>query len=127
MSSTDKSARYVGESRGDDPFEATSRRLGSPLPSYVAGRRWSLRQAARRLLDESSEEEEGVGEEEGSSPGRWSLLLGRRRFHLGIVGAVLRGRPGSPVVLGNWTFTNWWRSSPFSGICCLPFSPRESS
>ncbi|KAL0433796.1 UNVERIFIED_CONTAM: hypothetical protein Slati_2713900 [Sesamum latifolium] len=41
----------------------------SPLPSYVAGQRWSLRQAARRLSDESSEEEEDVGEEEGLSPG----------------------------------------------------------
>ncbi|KAL0453760.1 UNVERIFIED_CONTAM: hypothetical protein Slati_1354100 [Sesamum latifolium] len=69
MSSIDESVHYVGESRGDDPFEATSRRSGSPLPSYVAGRRWSLRQVARHLLDESSEEEEDVGEEEGSSPG----------------------------------------------------------
>ncbi|KAL0394509.1 UNVERIFIED_CONTAM: hypothetical protein Slati_4417100 [Sesamum latifolium] len=69
MSSTDESMHYVGESWSDDPSEATSRRSGSPLPSYVAGRRWSLRQAARHLLDESSEEEENVGEEEGSSPG----------------------------------------------------------
>ncbi|KAL0405627.1 UNVERIFIED_CONTAM: hypothetical protein Slati_3876600 [Sesamum latifolium] len=69
MSSTDESVSYVGESQGDDPSEATSRRSGSPLPSYVAGRRWSLRQVARRLLDESSSEEEGVGEEEVSSPG----------------------------------------------------------
>ncbi|KAL0413546.1 UNVERIFIED_CONTAM: hypothetical protein Sradi_1556300 [Sesamum radiatum] len=69
MSSIDESVRYVGESQGDDPSEATSRRLGSPMPSYVAGWWWSLHQAARHLLDESSEEEEDIDEEEGSSRG----------------------------------------------------------
>ncbi|KAL0295358.1 UNVERIFIED_CONTAM: hypothetical protein Sradi_6839300 [Sesamum radiatum] len=69
MSFSDESVCYVGESRGDDPSGATSRTLGSPLPSYVAGRRWSLRQAARRLLDESFEREEDIEEKEGSSPG----------------------------------------------------------
>ncbi|KAL0286348.1 UNVERIFIED_CONTAM: hypothetical protein Sradi_7151500 [Sesamum radiatum] len=67
MSSTNESVRYVRENLGDDPSEATSRRLGSPLPSYVGCRRWSLRQAAYRLLDESFEEEEDVGEEEERS------------------------------------------------------------
>ncbi|KAL0444642.1 UNVERIFIED_CONTAM: hypothetical protein Slati_2186900 [Sesamum latifolium] len=73
MSSTDESVHYIGESWGDDPSEATSRRSGSSLPSYIAGRRCSLRQAVRRLLDESSEEED-VGEEEGSSPREWESL-----------------------------------------------------
>ncbi|KAL0385773.1 UNVERIFIED_CONTAM: hypothetical protein Sradi_2971600 [Sesamum radiatum] len=61
MFSTDESVWYVGENLGDDPSDATSKRPGSPLPSYTVGRRWSLRQAACRLLDESSEEE---GDEE---------------------------------------------------------------
>ncbi|KAL0373277.1 UNVERIFIED_CONTAM: hypothetical protein Sradi_3243400 [Sesamum radiatum] len=82
MSSTDESVPYVGESRGDDPSEATSRRSGSPLPSYVAGRRWSLRQAARRLLDESSDEEEDVDEAEGSSPGEMEPLPREERVSL---------------------------------------------
>ncbi|KAL0361139.1 UNVERIFIED_CONTAM: hypothetical protein Sradi_3798400 [Sesamum radiatum] len=52
MSSTDESVRYVGETLGDDLSKATSKRLGSLTPSYVADRRWSLRRAACRLLDE---------------------------------------------------------------------------
>ncbi|KAL0373413.1 UNVERIFIED_CONTAM: hypothetical protein Sradi_3257000 [Sesamum radiatum] len=64
MSSTDESVQYVEENLGDDPSEATSRRSVSPLPSYVAGQRWSLHQAAHRLLNEPSEEE---GEEEEDS------------------------------------------------------------
>ncbi|KAL0345384.1 UNVERIFIED_CONTAM: hypothetical protein Sradi_4369700 [Sesamum radiatum] len=69
MSSTDESVQYIGENLGDDPSKATSRRSGSPMPSYIAGRRWSLRQVARRLLNKSSEGEGNVGEEEeGSSP-----------------------------------------------------------
>ncbi|KAL0412326.1 UNVERIFIED_CONTAM: hypothetical protein Sradi_1434300 [Sesamum radiatum] len=91
MSSSDESVCYVGESRGDDPSKATSRRAGSRLPSYVVGRRWSLRQAARRLLDESFEGEEDIEEEEGSSPGEGNLLLGRRESPWRIVGAALRG------------------------------------
>ncbi|KAL0288441.1 UNVERIFIED_CONTAM: hypothetical protein Sangu_2657700 [Sesamum angustifolium] len=54
MSSTDESVRYVGENLGEDPSETTSKRYGSHPPSSVGGRRWSLRQAAHRLLDESS-------------------------------------------------------------------------
>ncbi|KAL0420355.1 UNVERIFIED_CONTAM: hypothetical protein Slati_3058400 [Sesamum latifolium] len=77
MSSTDESVRYIGENLGDDLSEATSRRSGSPLPSYVAGQRWSLRQAARRLLDESSEEEEG------SSPGEMDLPPREERVSFG--------------------------------------------
>ncbi|KAL0345615.1 UNVERIFIED_CONTAM: hypothetical protein Sradi_4392800 [Sesamum radiatum] len=49
MYSTDESLRYVGENLGDDPSEAMSKRLASTLPSYVAGRRWSLRQAASSI------------------------------------------------------------------------------
>ncbi|KAL0427465.1 UNVERIFIED_CONTAM: hypothetical protein Slati_2921300 [Sesamum latifolium] len=70
-----------GESLGDDPSEATSKRSGSPLPSYIVGRRWSLRQAARRLLDEPSEEE--GDEEEGSSPGEMDPLLREKRALFG--------------------------------------------
>ncbi|KAL0319872.1 UNVERIFIED_CONTAM: hypothetical protein Sradi_5248700 [Sesamum radiatum] len=68
MSFTDESIRYVGENLGEDPSEATSKRSGSNPSSYVGGRRWSLRQAAHCLLDESSKEE-GDEEEEDSSPG----------------------------------------------------------
>ncbi|KAL0447956.1 UNVERIFIED_CONTAM: hypothetical protein Slati_1923500 [Sesamum latifolium] len=69
MSSTDESVRIVGETPGEDPSEATSKRLDSNLPFYTSGRRWSLSQAAHRLLDESSEEEEDDDEEDdGSSP-----------------------------------------------------------
>ncbi|KAL0411676.1 UNVERIFIED_CONTAM: hypothetical protein Slati_3757300 [Sesamum latifolium] len=57
----------MGENLGEDPSEVTSKRSGSNLPSYVGGRRWSLRQAAHRLSDESSEEEEGGDEEEEDS------------------------------------------------------------
>ncbi|KAL0444753.1 UNVERIFIED_CONTAM: hypothetical protein Slati_2198000 [Sesamum latifolium] len=76
MSSNDESVRYVGENLGDDPSEATSKRLGSPLPSYVAGRRWNLRQAAHHLLDESSEEDGDGEEKEDSSPGVTGRALG---------------------------------------------------
>ncbi|KAL0295884.1 UNVERIFIED_CONTAM: hypothetical protein Sangu_3179100 [Sesamum angustifolium] len=68
MSSTDESLRYMGENLGEDPFEAISKRSGSHPPSSVGGRMWSLRKAARHLLDESSEGE-GDEEEEDSSPG----------------------------------------------------------
>ncbi|KAL0455312.1 UNVERIFIED_CONTAM: hypothetical protein Slati_0870400, partial [Sesamum latifolium] len=69
MSSTDESIRYMGENPGEDPSEATSKRSGSNPPFYASGRRWSLRQAARRLLDESLEGE-GDEEEADSSPGK---------------------------------------------------------
>ncbi|KAL0453581.1 UNVERIFIED_CONTAM: hypothetical protein Slati_1336200 [Sesamum latifolium] len=76
MSSIDESVCYVGKNLGDDLSKATSKRSGSPLPSYVTGRRWSLRQAARRLLDEPSKEE-------GSSPGEMDPLLMEERFSPG--------------------------------------------
>ncbi|KAL0433452.1 UNVERIFIED_CONTAM: hypothetical protein Slati_2679500 [Sesamum latifolium] len=63
--------------------ELRTRRSGSPLPSYVAGRRWSLRQATRRLLDESSEEEDASEEEEGSSPGEMDPLPREERVSFG--------------------------------------------
>ncbi|KAL0355607.1 UNVERIFIED_CONTAM: hypothetical protein Sradi_4007600 [Sesamum radiatum] len=79
MSSSDESMCYVGESRGDDPSEATFRRSGSPLPSYVADRWWSLRQAARHLLDESSEGEEGSSPREREPPLREERLSSGNR------------------------------------------------
>ncbi|KAL0433379.1 UNVERIFIED_CONTAM: hypothetical protein Slati_2672200 [Sesamum latifolium] len=71
MSSTDESVRFVGEVPGDDPSEAMSKRLGPDPSSYTSGQRWSLRQAARRLLDESSKEEKD--EVEGSSSSNGAL------------------------------------------------------
>ncbi|KAL0405966.1 UNVERIFIED_CONTAM: hypothetical protein Slati_3910500 [Sesamum latifolium] len=71
MSSTDKSIGYVGENLCEDPSEATSKRPGSNPPSYDGGRRWSLCQAARRLLDESSKEEEGVMRKRRDPPLVW--------------------------------------------------------
>ncbi|KAL0308993.1 UNVERIFIED_CONTAM: hypothetical protein Sradi_5841600 [Sesamum radiatum] len=69
MSSTDESVRFVEESVGEDPSKATSKDSGPDHFSYASGRRWSLHQAARRLLDESSKEDkEDDDEEEGSSP-----------------------------------------------------------
>ncbi|KAL0433894.1 UNVERIFIED_CONTAM: hypothetical protein Slati_2723700 [Sesamum latifolium] len=93
MSSTNESVRYVGENLGDDPSEATSKRSGSPLPSYIAGRRWSRRQAAHRLSNEPSEEE-GDDAEEGSSPGEMDPLPRKDR--------VLLGSRGSRHVGSTW-------------------------
>ncbi|KAL0462272.1 UNVERIFIED_CONTAM: hypothetical protein Slati_0114800 [Sesamum latifolium] len=89
MSSIDESVQYVGE----NPGEGTSKRSGSPLPSYVTGWRWSLRQAARRLLDESSEEE-GNEQEENSSPGETDPVSREER--------VLFGNRGSRPVGSAW-------------------------
>ncbi|KAL0449181.1 UNVERIFIED_CONTAM: hypothetical protein Slati_1474500 [Sesamum latifolium] len=94
MSSTDELVRYVGENLGDDPSEATSKRSGSPLTSYVAGWRWSLCQAARRLLDEPSEDEGDDEEEEGSSPGEMDPLPREER--------VLSGNRGSRPMGSAW-------------------------
>ncbi|KAK4394331.1 Taxoid 7-beta-hydroxylase [Sesamum angolense] len=46
---------------------ATSKRSGSHPPSYIGGRRWSLRQAGRRLLDKSSTGEDDEEEEDFSA------------------------------------------------------------
>ncbi|KAL0438752.1 UNVERIFIED_CONTAM: hypothetical protein Slati_2358200 [Sesamum latifolium] len=54
----------ITSSLGDPSFLSSSLHLLEPESSH----QWSLRQAARHLLDESSEGED-VGEEEGSSPG----------------------------------------------------------
>ncbi|KAL0400365.1 UNVERIFIED_CONTAM: hypothetical protein Sradi_2379800 [Sesamum radiatum] len=71
----------------------------------VGGRRWSLHQPAHRLLDESSEEEDGGDvEEEGSSPGeidpdiRENKALSRTR------GSRPFGQRGLPVVFINQIF-----------------------
>ncbi|KAL0408104.1 UNVERIFIED_CONTAM: hypothetical protein Sradi_1744800 [Sesamum radiatum] len=84
MSSTDESIRYMGENLGEDLFEATSRKSGSNLPSYVGGRKWSLCQAVHRLMDESSEEEE-----EDSSHGEINLFIGRTEYCQGPVVSTL--------------------------------------
>ncbi|KAL0301845.1 UNVERIFIED_CONTAM: hypothetical protein Sradi_6461300 [Sesamum radiatum] len=68
MSSGSGSLQFVGEfvGEGKDAFEATSRGLGPNPSTPKSGQRWSLCQAARRLLHESSGEE-GDKWEEGSS------------------------------------------------------------
>ncbi|KAL0307690.1 UNVERIFIED_CONTAM: hypothetical protein Sangu_3014700 [Sesamum angustifolium] len=82
MSSDSRSVQFVGESvgKGEDAFKATSRGLGPNPPAHESGWRWSLRQAACRLLNESSEEEEeddGWGER--SSQGEGDLRPGESR------------------------------------------------
>ncbi|KAL0446395.1 UNVERIFIED_CONTAM: hypothetical protein Slati_1767400 [Sesamum latifolium] len=103
MSSTDESVRYVGEYLGEDPSEVTSKRSGSPLPSYIGGRRWSLRQAARRFLDESSEDE-GDEEEQDSSPSEIDPVPREERALPGTRGVGLWARYGSSVVSGSRIF-----------------------
>ncbi|KAL0309357.1 UNVERIFIED_CONTAM: hypothetical protein Sradi_5878000 [Sesamum radiatum] len=99
MSSTDELVRFVRETPSEDPSEVTSKRLGLDLPSYTGGRRWSLHQATRRLLDESSKEEE-EDEVERSSPCEGLHPMGR--------GApIIRGWTGShaaSVWLGSMTW-----------------------
>ncbi|KAL0344690.1 UNVERIFIED_CONTAM: hypothetical protein Sradi_4300300 [Sesamum radiatum] len=104
MSLTDKSVQYVGENLGDDPSEATSKSLGSPLPPYIVGRRWSLRQVACRLLYESLVEE-GDEEEEDSFPCRMGPIPKEERTLFGNHGSRPVSRPGLPAVSGNRTFT----------------------
>ncbi|KAL0349598.1 UNVERIFIED_CONTAM: hypothetical protein Sradi_4109000 [Sesamum radiatum] len=59
MSSDSRSVQFVGESvgEGEDAFEATSRGSSLNPPAHESSWRWSLRQAARRLLPKSSGEE----------------------------------------------------------------------
>ncbi|KAL0442045.1 UNVERIFIED_CONTAM: hypothetical protein Sradi_0143400 [Sesamum radiatum] len=99
----DESIRFVKKVlSGDDSSEATSRRAGLGPYEYAGSRRWSLRQAPCRLLDESSSMEEGVG----GTRKRRAFLLVRRR-----------GEPPSPqgtgVLLASsfQASVNWWRSS----------------
>ncbi|KAL0449252.1 UNVERIFIED_CONTAM: hypothetical protein Slati_1481600, partial [Sesamum latifolium] len=113
---------YVGENLGDDPSEATSKRSGSPLPSYVAGQRWSLRQAARHLLDEPSEEGNDE-EEEGSSPGKMDPLPREERALSGNRGSRPIGSAWVACFLGSRIFINWWRSSPSLMSLSSPFPP----
>ncbi|KAL0442189.1 UNVERIFIED_CONTAM: hypothetical protein Sradi_0157800 [Sesamum radiatum] len=97
MSSTDESIRYVGENLGEDPSKATSKRSGSHPQSSTGGRRWSLRQAARHLLDESSTEEDDEKEED-SSPGERDIVHREEKGLLGTRGSRLPGSayPCSP-------------------------------
>ncbi|KAL0407918.1 UNVERIFIED_CONTAM: hypothetical protein Sradi_1726200 [Sesamum radiatum] len=67
---------------------------GQGEPSYVAGRRWSLRQTARRLLDEPFEEEGDGEEDEGSSSGEMDTLSRKER--------ILSGNRGSCPVGSGW-------------------------
>ncbi|KAL0387713.1 UNVERIFIED_CONTAM: hypothetical protein Sradi_2653100 [Sesamum radiatum] len=109
MSSTDESIRYVGENLGEEPSEATSKRSGSHPPSSVGGRRWSLCQAARCLLDESSAGE-GNEEEEDSSPGERDIVHRRRGGCLEPGGVGFWAQHGLPVVSGSQILISCWRS-----------------
>ncbi|KAL0431962.1 UNVERIFIED_CONTAM: hypothetical protein Sradi_0822200 [Sesamum radiatum] len=121
MSSTDESVRYVGESPGDHPFEATSRRSGSPCPLMlrVGGGAYAKRLAVcwmnplkRRRMRRRVR-----------LLGRGNLRPRRRESPLRTVGAALRGQPRLLVGLGSWAFTNSWRSLPFLRNTLSPSSP----
>ncbi|KAL0442195.1 UNVERIFIED_CONTAM: hypothetical protein Sradi_0158400 [Sesamum radiatum] len=92
MSFDSRSVQFVGESicEGDDTFEATSRGSGPSPPAHESGRRWSLHQAARQFLPESSREEEEEKEcGKGSSQGEGDLRPEVGRVPLGTRGSRL--------------------------------------
>ncbi|KAL0342943.1 UNVERIFIED_CONTAM: hypothetical protein Sangu_1181700 [Sesamum angustifolium] len=99
MSSASKSVQFVGESVGEgkEAFEATLRRSGLNPLIQESNPRWSLHQAARRLLDESSKEDEW---EEGSSQGEGDPKPGGNKVPLGTIGSLLLGSDWVPRPLG---------------------------
>ncbi|KAK4386143.1 hypothetical protein Sango_2484900 [Sesamum angolense] len=82
MSFDSRSVQFMGDSigEGEDAFEATSRGWGPNPPARESGRRWSLCQAARWLLNRSSRKEEEDNEwGEGSSQGEGGLRPGESK------------------------------------------------